>query len=947
MPERYEPAAFEAKWRARWAEAELFKTREEAGRKKFYSLDFFPYPSGAGLSVGHCRNYVPGDVLARFKFMQGYNVLHPMGFDAFGLPAENAAIKEKARPGEMIDRFAARYKEQMDLVGISYDWSRSFKSSDPHYYRWTQWIFEKLYERGLAYRANAEVNWCPKDKTALANEEVVGGLCERCGTPVEKRAIPQWFFKITEYAQRLIDDLDTIDWPEGVKALQRNWIGRSEGVEFEMKVSFSAGTNTVQDELQALKEEVAEESIAVPELAERQINEIEAKMFDRARAVDPSIMRESPDLEIRDKPLKFRVFTTRVDTIYGMSFCVLAPEHPVVDQIARRVDPDRVAAIRAYQEEAKRKSDAERTAETKDKSGVFTGAYAINPVNGKRVPIWIADYVLAGYGTGAIMAVPGHDERDFAFAVKYGLDVIPVIKPTDEYFAQFEGGSMADYLANPKKYDPVFVSKDSVMMNSGSHDGLSYAEGTRQIGEWMEHEGIGERKVQYKLRDWLISRQRYWGCPIPVIHTKDGEVQLVPDDCLPVYLPDVDSYEPSDDGTSPLARIDEFVNTTDLDGRLGRRETDTMGGFACSSWYFLRFCDPYNEEKAWDPEKIAYWMPVDCYIGGVEHAVMHLLYARFWMKVFYDMGLVPMAEPFARLKNQGQVLALTPYRYPREDEKLNPGEEGILISFEEAKHLKDDEKFYRWARMSKSKGNVVTPEEAVEQYGADALRMFELFVAPFDADVNWSNEGMTGMVRFLSRVCRFVHDHTDIYDKGWADKIGTVPSTAKSIEIRRATHKAVAKATEDIDRFAFNTYVSALMIFVNALYDADKDRANWGEAETLAVSEAIDALILTIAPGAPHTADELWESLGRAGFTYHEEWPTFDPALTVDDTVTIAVQVNGKLRDTLEAAADADQATLEALAKASEKVRTYTEGKRVVKVVVVPKKLVNIVVADQ
>jgi leucyl-tRNA synthetase len=942
MPERYEPAAFEAKWRTRWAEAELFKTREEAGRQKFYSLDFFPYPSGAGLSVGHCRNYVPGDVLARFKFMQGYNVLHPMGFDAFGLPAENAAIKERARPGEMIDRFAARYREQMDLVGISYDWSRSFKSSDPTYYKWTQWIFKKLYEKGLAYRAAAEVNWCPKDKTALANEEVVGGLCERCGTPVEKRAIPQWFFRITDYAQRLIDDLETIDWPEGVKALQRNWIGRSEGVEFEMKVSFASGSGTVEDELQALKEEVAGEAVAPSGFATQKIAEIEAKMFDHARHIDPSIMRENADLEIREKPLSFRVFTTRVDTIYGMTFCVLAPEHPLVDKIARQVPAERASEIRAYQDQAKRKSETERTADTKDKSGVFTGAYAINPVNGKRVPIWIADYVLATYGTGAIMAVPGHDERDFDFAVKYGLDVVPVIKPTAEYLGE---RTLEEYIANPKDFLPPFQSKDSVMMNSGSHDGLSYTEGTRQIGEWMEHEGIGERKVQYKLRDWLISRQRYWGCPIPIIHSKDGEMQLVPDDCLPVYLPDVESYEPSDDGTSPLARIDEFVNVTDLDGKLGRRETDTMGGFACSSWYFLRFCDPFNDEEPWNREKVDYWMPVDCYIGGVEHAVMHLLYARFWTKVFYDLGLVSFTEPFKRLKNQGQVLAMTPYRLPNEDETLQPGEDGILISFEEAKTLPEDQIFYRWARMSKSKGNVVTPEEAVEEYGADALRMFELFVAPFEADVNWSNEGMNGMVRFLSRVCRYIEDGKDRFDPDWLNKIGLVPADAASTAIRRATHKAIAKATEDIDRFAFNTYVSALMIYVNALYDHTKQE-NYTEAVQLAESEAMETLALLIAPGAPHTADELWETLGKSGFTYHADWPTFDPALTVEDTVTIAVQVNGKLRDTLEAPAAATKEELEALAQASEKVRTYTEGKRVVKIIVVPSKLVNIVVAD-
>lgn len=944
MPDRYEPATFEAKWRARWAEADLFQTREEPGRPKFYCLDFFPYPSGAGLSVGHCRNYIPNDVVARMKYMQGYNVLHPMGFDAFGLPAENEAIKNKTHPGPMIDRYAGTYRRQMDLVGISYDWSRSFKSSDPSYYKWTQWIFKLLYQRGLAYRANAEVNWCPKDKTALANEEVVGGLCERCGTPVEKRQIPQWFFKITDYAQRLIDDLDDIDWPEGIKAMQRNWIGRSEGVEFEMKVvaaDAAPAAASVEDDLAALKAEIAEEGGTVPGAVAEKIAYREAKLGLNMQKVglDPMPLTRSEEFSLKEKPLTFRVFTTRIDTIFGVTFCVLSPEHPLIDEIVKRA-PGQGPAVREYQEQARRKTDAERTADTKDKTGVFTGGYAINPANGKRVPIWIADYVLMNYGTGAIMAVPAHDERDFAFAVKYGLDIVPVIKPTDAFL---DGASLEDYCANPQSFASVFTSKESVMMNSGEYDGLTYEEGTAALGQWMEAHGIGERKIQYKLRDWLISRQRYWGCPIPVIHSKDGEMQLVPDDCLPVYLPDVESYEPADDGSSPLAKIPDFVNVTDLDGKLGRRETDTMGGFACSSWYFLRFCDPHNEEKPWDQDRVNYWMPVDCYVGGAEHAVMHLLYARFWTKVLFDAGLVPVKEPFQMLKNQGQVLAMTPYRYPKEGETLAPGEDGVLISFKEAESIPEDQKFYRWARMSKSKGNVVTPEEAVESYGADALRVYELFVAPFDADVQWSNEGMNGAVRFLNRVCKFVSENAHHYDVGWRSDIGSVAAEGKSLAIRRATHQAIQKATEDIERFAFNTYISAMMIFVNTLSDLTKDVVP-NRAEKLALSEAVESLVLLMAPSAPHTADELWESLGRLGFTYGEAWPKFDPALTVEDTVTIAVQVNGKLRDTLEIAANADQAAMEAAALGSAKVQAFVEGKPIRKVIVVPGKLVNVVV---
>jgi len=885
MADRYEPGTFEGNWRKRWKEADLFRTRTDVDAPKFYGMDFFPYPSGAGLSVGHCRNFVPTDVICRLKLMQGYNVLHPMGFDAFGLPAENEAIKTKTHPAPMIQRYAATYKRQMELIGVSYDWSRSFSSSDPDYYRWTQWIFELLYKRGLAYRKLAAVNWDPVDKTVLADEEIIGGRAERSGALVEKKWIPQWFFKITAYAQRLLDDLEDLNWSEGIKSQQRNWIGRSEGVQFSMRLARGAGQSKASN--------------------------------------------EDPEFVVKNlwRSLAFEVFTTRIDTIFGMTFCVLAPEHPLIEKLLTTVDQEHADQVREYQLRAKTLSDIDRQATNREKTGVFTGAYAVNPANGANVPIWVADYVLATYGTGAIMAVPGHDDRDFEFAEKFGIDVIQVIAPSDRSEVRLP-----------------YVTKDGVLVNSGEYTDLSVKDAMTEMGIWIESLGIGERKIQYKLRDWLISRQRYWGCPIPIIHTKDGEEQPVPYDCLPVELPMVDDYEPSGDGTSPLAHIPEWVNTTDLDGRLGQRETDTMGGFACSSWYFLRFCDPHNEKQAWDFDKAKYWMPVDCYVGGAEHAVMHLLYARFWTKVLYDEGLITVKEPFARLENQGQVLALTPYRYPRPSERLDVGEEGFLVSFKEAKNLPENDVFYRWARMSKSKGNVVTPEEAVEMYGADALRLYLLFVAPFNADVQWSNDGMQGQVRFLSKIFKLVDDVRPMYFPEWKDYIGFEEPDETSRAVRRWTHKTIRKAADDIERFAFNTYVSSTMIFVNEVNDlVQRNKANPSRAFALALSEAIESLILILGPAAPHTSDELWYSIGRDGFTVNAPWPKYVPELAADDLVTVAVQVNGKLRDTIEMEADASNEDLQAAAMGSLKVVAHLEGKTIRKVIVVPKKLVNFV----
>ncbi|MEN6373035.1 MAG: leucine--tRNA ligase [Armatimonadota bacterium] len=830
---RYEPQEIEKKWQERWKEAELFKAKTDKSKPKFYGLEFFPYPSGNGLSVGHCRNYIPTDVMCRYKRMRGFDVLHPMGWDAFGLPAENEAIKRKSHPSKTVPKYVANYKRQMNLVGLSYDWSREINSSSPEYYRWTQWIFLLLYKHGLAYRSGAPINWCPSCGTVLANEEVEGGRCWRCETLVEKRNIPQWFFKITEYADRLINDLDDIDWPESIKTMQRNWIGRSEGVEFDMKIS----------------------------------------------GYDESM----------------RVFTTRVDTVFGVSFAVLAPEHPLVEKITT---PDRRAEVEDYVKKAKVTSEIDRLSTERERTGVFTGAYAVNPMNGQNVPVYIADYVLATYGTGAIMAVPAHDTRDFDFAKRHDLPIKVVIAPPG-----WDGSELTDA-----------YTEEGTMVNSGQFDGIHNTEGAKKIAEYMGSNGIGDVKVNYKLRDWLISRQRYWGAPIPIVYCdKCGEVP-VPEDQLPVELPYVEHYEPSGTGESPLATIPEFVNTTcPVCGGPAKRETDTMGGFACSSWYFLRYASPHFTDAPFDRDAVDYWLPVDLYVGGAEHAVMHLLYARFWTKVLHDEGLIDFVEPFHALRNQGMVLAPDP---------KNPSV---------------------WIKMSKSKGNVITPDEITEKYGADSLRVYELFVAPMTESIQWSEDGINGMYRFLSRVWRIVQDYGDFYYQEWRNTVRQESkSTAENKTIARKVHQTIRKVTEDIESLQFNTAAAALMELLNELSKYTQSvKLN---SKSAVFSEAIEMLLTILSPLAPHMADELWNQLGHDGFMLNQPWPDYDPEVAKAEEITLVVQVNGKVRDKIPVPADTDAKGIEQLALESEKVKPFLEGKKIRNVVVVPGRLVNIVV---
>jgi leucyl-tRNA synthetase len=814
----YKPHAIETKWQKRWADAALYRTPEDDGRPTFYCLDFFPYPSGAGLSVGHCRNYVPTDVISRYHRMKGYAVLHPMGWDAFGLPAENEAIDKGVHPRDSTTRYAANYRRQMTLVGASYDWDREINSSQPDYYCWTQWIFLLLYKCGLAYQALAPVNWCADCQTTLANEEVEAGTCWRCHQPVVRRDLKQWFLRITAYADELLAETEHLDWPEHILAMQRHWIGRSEGVGFEMQVAHHPGHS-------------------------------------------------------------FHVFTTRPDTVYGMTFSVLAPEHPLVSRITT---VEQRAEVDAYVERARRITEIERLSTERARDGMFTGAYAVNPVNGQQVPIFVADYVLLSYGTGAIMAVPAHDQRDYEFAQQYGLPVVEVIRPVAGEWAgdrAFEG--------------------EGIMLNSGPFDGQPSAAAWQGIADRMEAEGYGRRTVQYRMRDWLISRQRYWGAPIPIVHCQRCGPVPVPEADLPVLLPHLPDYLPRGDGRSPLANLPEFVNTTCPGcGSPAQRETDTMGGFACSSWYFLRFADPWyngNGDVAspFNPEAVQRWLPVDLYVGGAEHAVMHLLYARFWTKVLADAGLIDFREPFPRLASQG-----------------------IL-------HAADGK------RMCKSGGNVVTPDEVIERYGADILRIHLLFMAPFDRNVTWDEEGIVGAERFLQRVWKICQASGKFGDQ----------EDGQQDNLRRATHKTIQRVTEDIEAYKFNTAIAAMMEFVNTLAAHLEQHG-----ASPAFREASEALIRLVAPFAPHIAEELWARQGGEFSVHQQSWPIYDPSLLVDEMITMVIQVNGKVRDRMVVPKEIGDEQARNLVLENERVRRLLNGKPPKWVIIVSGRLVNIVV---
>jgi len=816
--EKYNPQKIEKKWRIIWEESKIYRTEETLEKPKYYCLDFFPYPSGDGLSVGHCKNYIPTDVFSRFKKMCGYSVLHPMGWDAFGQPAEQEAINKGIHPKITTEKYTANYKRQLSLIGTSYDWEREINSSHPDYYKWTQWFFLLLYKRGLAYRKKAPVNWCPTCLTVLANEEIEDGKCWRCGSEVTKRDLMQWFFKITDYADYLLKDLETIDWPEKIVLMQQNWIGRSEGIEFNLKVKNSEKT--------------------IP------------------------------------------VFTTRPDTIYGMTFVVLAPEHPLINELTTQEFKN---AVENYRKIAYQKSEIQRLALEKEKDGVFIGAYAINPMNNEEVPIYVTDYVLMTYGTGAIMAVPAHDERDFEFAKKYNLLIRVVISPPD-----WEGEELKE----------AYTGK-GIMVNSDEYNGLPSQEGIEKICNYLDNKGIGRRKVNYKMRDWLISRQRYWGAPIPIIYCDDcGEVP-VPEEDLPVLLPDIEKYQPTETGESPLAKVQEFVNTFCPKCRkLAKRETDTMGGFACSSWYFLRFTSPHYKKGPFNPDKIKYWMPVDLYVGGAEHAVMHLLYARFWTKVMYDANIVNFREPFNKLLNQGMMHA----------------PDGRL--------------------MSKSKGNVITPDEVVAEYSADALRAYELFLGPFEQDAIWNDRGINGVFRFLNRVWRLIlKEKPLIFTKrpsGGAEDI--------SRQLQKMTHKTIKKVTLDFEKFKFNTAVAALMKYINFLYSSlDKKVLEeiW--------SETIDTLMLLLAPIAPFMTEELWERTGHKESIHIQPWPKWDEKLTYEEKFTLVIQVNGKLRDRVEVPVGISDEEMKKIALKSPNAQKFIKDKEIIKFVTVPNKLINIV----
>ena len=801
----YDHKAIEKKWQHYWEEHKTFKTSEDPDKKKFYALDMFPYPSGQGLHVGHPEGYTATDIVSRMKRMQGYDVLHPMGWDAFGLPAEQYALKTGNSPREFTKKNINNFRRQIKSLGLSYDWDREVNTTDPSYYKWTQWIFEQMYKKGLAYEAEIPVNWCQELGTVVANEEIIDGKTERGGYPVVRKPMRQWVLKITAYADRLIDDLDDLDWPEAIKDQQRNWIGRSVGA----SVKFSVCGHD-------------------------------------------------------DKQIE--VFTTRPDTLFGASLLVLAPEHEYVSSLTTAEQKE---AVEAYVDQCAHKSDLERTDLAKTKTGVFTGSYGINPVNGEKLPIWIADYVLASYGTGAIMVVPAHDERDYEFAQKFDLPIKPVI----------EGGNVEE----------AAYTGDGKHINSGFLDGLGKKEAIDKMVEWLEEKGVGKKKVNYRLRDWTFSRQRYWGEPIPVIHWEDGETTLVPEDELPLRLPKATDIKPSGTGESPLANLDDWVNVVDKNGRKGKRETNTMPQWAGSSWYFLRYVDPHNQGQLADYDKLKHWMAVDLYVGGAEHAVLHLLYARFWHKFLYDLGVVPTKEPFQKLVNQGMILG-------------NNHE-----------------------KMSKSKGNVINPDDIVERYGADTLRLYEMFMGPLEASKPWSEDGLNGAYKFINRIWNLIIDEDD----NMRDRITTINEG----ELDFAYNQTVKKVTEDFTKMHFNTAISQMMVFVSDCYKADS-----------LPLEYVEGFVKLLAPLVPHLAEELWTKLGHVGSIAYAKWPEYDESKLVKDEVEVVVQVNGRVRQHLKVSSSISKEDLEKAAMADEHVKEFVEGKNVVRVIAIPGKLVNIVV---
>ncbi|MFB6467612.1 leucine--tRNA ligase [Cytobacillus sp. Hz8] len=795
----------ETKWQKYWEESKTFKTTEDKGKRKFYALDMFPYPSGAGLHVGHPEGYTATDILSRMKRMQGYNVLHPMGWDAFGLPAEQYALDTGNDPADFTKLNIETFRRQIKSLGFSYDWDREVNTTDPDYYKWTQWIFLKLFEKDLAYIDEVAVNWCPALGTVLANEEVIDGKSERGGHPVERRPMKQWMLRITAYADRLLEDLEELDWPESLKDMQRNWIGRSEGAEVTFHIDGLDDT--------------------------------------------------------------FTVFTTRPDTLFGATYTVLAPEHALVEKITTTEQKD---AVEAYLDQIKSKSDLERTDLAKEKTGVFTGAFAINPVNGEKMPIWIADYVLVSYGTGAIMAVPGHDERDHEFALKFDLPIKEVVAGGDVIKEAYTG--------------------EGLHVNSDFLNGLNKEEAIQKIISWLEEKGIGTKKVTYRLRDWLFSRQRYWGEPIPIIHWEDGTMTAAPEEELPLMLPKTKEIKPSGTGESPLANIEDWVHVVDpVTGKKGRRETNTMPQWAGSCWYYLRYIDPKNEQALADLEKLKEWLPVDIYIGGAEHAVLHLLYARFWHKFLYDIGAVTTKEPFQRLFNQGMILG------------------------------ENNEK------MSKSKGNVVNPDEIVNTHGADTLRLYEMFMGPLDASIAWSTNGLDGSRRFLDRIWRLLVEE----DGNLSPKI---QDTDEANSLEKIYHQTVKKVTEDFEGLRFNTAISQMMVFINEAYKA-----------TILPKSYIEGFVKMLSPICPHVAEELWEKLGYSGTVSYQAWPAYDEAKLVDNEVEIVVQINGKVKAKMMVPTGMKKEELEQLAMDDHKVKEQIDGKTIRKVIAVPGKLVNIV----